>query len=39
MWGDRESVSFLVAYERFKNNSHNIIEESTSYFCDDPKHD
>ena len=39
MWGDRESVSFMVSYDRFRDEKDKIIEESDSYFCDDPKHD
>ena len=39
MWGDHESVSFMISYDRFRDENECIMEESTSYFCDDSKHD
>ena len=38
-WGDGETVSYMVSYDRFRNELDYITEQSYHYLCDDKKHD
>ena len=38
-WGDSEKVAYMVSYDRFRDETECIEEESNHYFCDDKKHD